>query len=371
MYLRQSTAQTIRFGPCLDITDGVTEETALTLAQADMRLSKDGAAFAQKSAAGNATHDSDGWYSTSLSTTDTNTVGELILNVHQPANMLPVWMRFYVVEEAVYDAFFAASSAGIPSIPANWITAAGINADAITAAKVAADVHAEAADAVWDELQSAHVTAGSFGEVATEVASILVDTAEIGTAGAGLTNINLPDQTMNITGNLSGSVGSVTGAVGSVTGAVGSVTAGVTLDATAVDAIWDETMTAHVTADSAAVAVKDILADTNELQTDDIPGTLATLATSAALATVDTNVDNLNLGIIYGTAQTGTLSTTQATTDLTGYADSELIGRVIIFTGGTADGQASRITAYANASGLVTFQAITTAPVNADPFKIV
>jgi hypothetical protein len=47
----------------------------------------------------------------------------------------------------------------------------------------------------------------------------------IGTAGAGLTNINLPDQTMNITGditgNLSGSVGNVTGAVGSVTGNVG------------------------------------------------------------------------------------------------------------------------------------------------------
>jgi hypothetical protein len=49
--------------------------------------------------------------------------------------------------------------------------------------------------------------------------------ALIGTAGAGLTNINLPNQTMdivgNITGNLSGSVGSVSGAVGSVTGTVG------------------------------------------------------------------------------------------------------------------------------------------------------
>ena len=111
-FLRQSTAQTIRFGPCLDKTDGVTEETALTLAQADMRLSKDGGAFAQKSAAGNATHDSDGWYSTALSTTDTATVGELILNVHQPANMLPVWMRFYVVEEEVYDDLFAASAVG-------------------------------------------------------------------------------------------------------------------------------------------------------------------------------------------------------------------------------------------------------------------
>lgn len=55
--------------------------------------------------------------------------------------------------------------------------------------------------------------------------------ARIGVAGAGLTNIDLPNQTMditgNITGNLSGSVGSVTGAVGSVTGAVGSVTGSV------------------------------------------------------------------------------------------------------------------------------------------------
>jgi hypothetical protein len=46
--------------------------------------------------------------------------------------------------------------------------------------------------------------------------------ARIGAAGAGLTAIDLPNQTMditgNITGNLSGSVGSVTGAVGSVTG---------------------------------------------------------------------------------------------------------------------------------------------------------
>ena len=84
-------------------------------------------------------------------------------------------------------------------------------------------------------------------------------------------------------------------------------------------------------------------------------------------ADVQTMVD----GIITGLAQTGTLSTTQASTDLTGYADDELIGRVIVFTGGTADGQASKITDYANTNGLVTFVQITTAPVNNDPFKIV
>lgn len=115
-FLRQSTTQIIRFGPCLDKDDRVTEETGLTLAQADMRLSKDGAAFDQKSAAGNATHDSDGWYSTTLSITDTDTVGELRLNIHQPANMLPVEDRWWVLEEAIYDAMYGASADGIAKL---------------------------------------------------------------------------------------------------------------------------------------------------------------------------------------------------------------------------------------------------------------
>lgn len=104
------------------------------------------------------------------------------------------------------------SAAGIPevkvaSIAANALTAAAINADAITAAKLHADV--------TTELQAGLATAAALATVDGIVDDILLDTAEIGTAGAGLTNINLPNQTMdivgNITGNLSGSVGSVTG----------------------------------------------------------------------------------------------------------------------------------------------------------------
>lgn len=111
MFLRQSTSQAVRFGPFLDSADAVTPETALTIAQADMQLSKNGAAFAQKNAAGNATHDTDGWYSTTLDTTDTGTVGELLLQVNV-TGAGPVWVRWYVVEEAVYDALYAASAAG-------------------------------------------------------------------------------------------------------------------------------------------------------------------------------------------------------------------------------------------------------------------
>jgi hypothetical protein len=95
----------------VDDTDGKTAEIALTIAQADMQLSKDGAAFAQKNAAGNATHDTDGWYSTTLNTTDTNTVGELYMQVIV-AGALPVWVRYWIIEEAIYDAIYGASAAG-------------------------------------------------------------------------------------------------------------------------------------------------------------------------------------------------------------------------------------------------------------------
>lgn len=103
MFLRQSTSQIIRFGPFLDSTDGVTPETALTIAQADMQLSKDGATFAQKNASGNATHDTDGWYSTTLNVTDTATTGELKIQINV-AGALPVWEKWFVLTASAYDA---------------------------------------------------------------------------------------------------------------------------------------------------------------------------------------------------------------------------------------------------------------------------
>lgn len=125
--------------------------------------------------------------------------------------------------------------------------------------------------------------------------------------------------------------------------------------------------------------VDDILVDTAEIGAagaglTEAGGTgdqLTALATAANLATVDTVVDNLNSGIITGSAATGTLSTTQATSDLTGYADDQLIGRVIIWLSGDCEGEASDITDYANTGGLLSFTALTTAPGNGDLFKIV
>jgi len=110
-----------------------------------------------------------------------------------------------------------------------------------------------------------------------------------------------------------------------------------------------------------------ILVDT-EAATGVITDTEAILTDSEAILT---DAENLVLGIIFASAETGTLSTTQCTSDLSGFVNDELIGRTIVFTGGDADGQASDITDYASASGLVTFTAIPTLPANNDTFKIV
>jgi len=68
-------------------------------------------------------------------------------------------------------------------------------------------------------ISSRLATAGYTAPDNTSIAAILVDTAEIGAAGAGLTAINLPDQIMNITGDITGSL---SGSVGSVTGLTAS-----------------------------------------------------------------------------------------------------------------------------------------------------
>jgi len=97
----------------------------------------------------------------------------------------------------------------------------------------------------------------------------------------------------------------------------------------------------------------------------------ADIATETKQDIIDTVVDNLNLGIIYSSAATGALSTTQATSNLSGYADDQLIGRVMVVTSGNAEGEATDITDYANVTGLLTFTALTTAMANGDTFKIV
>ncbi len=105
-WLKQSTAFTFRIGPFVDSTDGVTAETALTIAQADLQISKNGGAFAQTSASPTTTHDADGWYQCPLTATDTNTLGPLTVQIVM-AGALPVWEHFMVVPANVYESIIA------------------------------------------------------------------------------------------------------------------------------------------------------------------------------------------------------------------------------------------------------------------------
>lgn len=105
-WLRQSTAVEIAIGPFLDSSDGNTVESALTITQPDIRLKKNGGAWAQKSAAQTLSHEENGWYEISLSTTDTDTLGILIVAVHE-SGALPVWREFNVIPANVYDSFFS------------------------------------------------------------------------------------------------------------------------------------------------------------------------------------------------------------------------------------------------------------------------
>jgi hypothetical protein len=226
--------------------------TLTGLAVTDVEIFKDGSVTQRASDAGYALLDTDGIdfdgitgiHGFSIDLSDDTTAGFYAVGSQYWVVVSAVTIDAQTVNfiAATFRIVPAEASAGVPdvnvaSIDANAITATSIAADAITAAKVAADVHAEAADAVWnevisghqtdstfgkafdgavtdpgvwiadsgegtlftptatfadatwDELQSAHVGAGSFGEIATEIAAILVDTAVIGAAGAGLTAV--------------------------------------------------------------------------------------------------------------------------------------------------------------------------------------
>jgi hypothetical protein len=78
-----------------------------------------------------------------------------------------------------------------------------------------------------------------------------------------------------------------------------------------------------------------------------------------------------NAGVVSFTAETGTLLTTQATTNLTEATDDHYIGGVIIWLTGVLAGQRTDITDYAGDNGLLTYTACTEAPSDGDTGIIV
>jgi hypothetical protein len=172
-YLRQSTAGQARaIGPFLDRTDGVTAETGLTINAGDVKLIIGGGASQDKNSGGG-THRANGVYGFTFNATDTATVGEMEVSI-DVAGALPVFDKFFILEEAVYDALFAASSpgyvanapvnvaqfggsnltaaSGIPEVKVASLAAASITAAAIATDAIDADaLAANAVDEILDD----------------------------------------------------------------------------------------------------------------------------------------------------------------------------------------------------------------------------
>lgn len=103
--LRQNTAVTIPLGKFVDRTDGATAETAMTVAQADVLISKNGATFAQKNESSASAHMQRGYYACALNATDTNTLGILTIDVDK-SEALPVRQDYRVLPDYEYDAIY-------------------------------------------------------------------------------------------------------------------------------------------------------------------------------------------------------------------------------------------------------------------------
>jgi hypothetical protein len=174
--LRHNTPVTVIIGPFSDSTNGDDEETLLAISQADIVISKNAGAFAQKNETTAAAHMTKGAYSCLLDATDVNTLGRLTMLVHE-AGALIFRGDWSVVNQGYWDAKYASGvlstnvtqwlgTAPLPlssqrvqievaAMGAGTITDAAIADNAITANKIAsaaftsAKFAAGAFDAVW------------------------------------------------------------------------------------------------------------------------------------------------------------------------------------------------------------------------------
>lgn len=346
IWLKEGTQVVVKLGPFIDDTDGKTAETGLTLANTDVRLSKNGGNFAA-SAEVNAgyTHDELGYYDVTLTSTDLTTLGSLIACVHQ-AGSLPIRQEFMVVASEVYDALVSGPTNYLPvnAVQISSDTTAADNCElffdgtgydaanstigtctAVTnevtadAVKISGDATAaNNAELFFDGTgyDAANSTVGNVTLVATttdvtnavtitanqdvNVAqisgdSVAADNLEAmldGTGGTTLTTDITGALTGNITGNLSGSVGSVTGNVGgNVAGSVDSVTNAVTITAN------QDVNVAQISGDSVAADNLEAMLDgtggttlTTDITgniTGDITGTLATVTDVTNMVTAN------------------------------------------------------------------------------------
>jgi len=200
IYLKQSTAsQSVLIGPFVDDTDGATPETALSIANTDIRLSANGGNMVAKNSGG-ATHDEAGLYSITLDATDTATVGSLQLSV-KVTGALYVFHDFQVVEEAIYDSILASGATALATSSA--LATVDTNVDAIlvdTGTTIPATLGTPSDTSIAQDIANDSsmldtlATSSALATVDANVDAILVDTGTTLPASiSALNNISVSD----------------------------------------------------------------------------------------------------------------------------------------------------------------------------------
>jgi len=232
----------------------------------------------------------------------------------------------------------------------------GLAANVITAAATAADF--------TTEIQAGLATASAMSTVSTNVDAILVDTAEIGSAGAGLTALASAYNLAAVAGYLDTEIA----AIKAVTDALPNAGALTSLATQASVNTIDDFLDTEI---AAIKAKTDSLTFTAAGKID--ANLLAIGGSTTALTAFKSAVQGNVIGTV-GSGSTTTSIVTSSVTPATSVAD-QLKGRIVTFSDDTTTaalrGQSTDITASsASATPTLTVTALTTAPASSDTFTV-
>lgn len=113
-FIRQNDTGKISIGPAISISDGYTVVTTLALSTADSARAKlgDDTTVDISGYTWAATTSMDGEYDLTLQTGVTDTCGPMTILIEDVSLCLPIRREFFIVEEAVYDLYFATDAGG-------------------------------------------------------------------------------------------------------------------------------------------------------------------------------------------------------------------------------------------------------------------
>lgn len=334
-----------------DSNDPAASVTVTNLLNTDVHIHKDGGTTQRNNAAGiTMAIDYDSITGNHLLTIDTsdNTVADFWQAGHEyqvrvegitvDSGTINAWVGSFSIERAggalalIKSATYGLSALKtlldttgikVASIAANAITATAINADAITEAKIADNAFSNEHFAAG-ALTSAEITSAAGCAVAS-IANNAITAASIN--DGAITNAKVADdldvnvKTMTagvITAAViaDGAIDAATFAAGAIdaaaiaAGAIDAATLAADMDAELRTIIWNAPTADYGGAGTYGQAVEDILADTNELQVDDYPTSIAAIKTVVDIIQADTDLlDDASGGIADIHTDIGTLQT--------------------------------------------------------------